>query len=265
MARRRSCGFTLIELVTVILILSIVSIGVTSYIRFGIDIYRDSVGRDRQIGDSRFLIERISRELREALPNSVRVGSSGDGSTQCIEFVPIVASSSYVDIPVTPDAAAKKILVVAPAIGGGTKISVYPLSAADIYANVNQNTGKTFALNAVNNLSGQNVVELELQRNVLFGQDSPTERYFLIDTAVSYCADGSEIRRYGNYWRSDNSFPPSAGGTGVLMAQRQTNKTPFTYQPGTLIRNSVAQLDFKFSYDDEKLNLYHEVHIVNVP
>ena len=53
---RLSSGFTLIELVTVILVLAIVSVGVGSYITFGVDIYRDAIGRDRQINESRFVI-----------------------------------------------------------------------------------------------------------------------------------------------------------------------------------------------------------------
>ncbi|AVV84022.1 MSHA biogenesis protein MshO [Shewanella putrefaciens] len=46
------------------------------------------------LSQSRFVVERMTRELRSAVPNSVRVNT--DSLTyQCIEFVPIQASTSY--------------------------------------------------------------------------------------------------------------------------------------------------------------------------
>ena len=101
-------GFTLIELVLVILVLGIVSTSVTSFIRYGAEIYQDVSGRDKQISDSRFVIERITREIRNAVPNSVRVFKR---LVACVEFIPILASSSYVDIPVLPDDASDTVTI----------------------------------------------------------------------------------------------------------------------------------------------------------
>jgi len=106
--KRSDGGFTLIELVLVILVLAIVSTGVTKFITYGVNIYQDTAGRDKQISDSRFVIERITREVRNALPNSVRVTADG----KCVEFIPILASSSYVDIPVLPDIASDTVTLV---------------------------------------------------------------------------------------------------------------------------------------------------------
>lgn len=265
----RQGAFTLIELITVILVLSTVSIGVVSYISMGIDVYQDSVGRDRQIADSRFLITRLTRELREALPNSVRVNASNS----CIEFVPIAASSTYIDLAVAPDSARDSARIVLPAdtpmLASGDKMAVYPLSPAEIYVNPSDpsnTTGKVFSL-AVAIPSGTSSAIISFDKAVQFQAHSPTERYFVIANAVSYCVEGTDVKRYSDYWPiGAQQSPPSSVTIEVsLMAQNQANLSPFYYHEATLTRNAVAQLNFEFSYDDETLALYHEVHIVNVP
>jgi len=270
---RAQRGFTLIEMIMVIIVLSAVSIGVSSFVHFGIDIYRDAVGRDKQIGDSRFLIERLTRELREALPNSVRV-SDEDGKPNCLEFVPIVASSSYIDIAVLPESLSDSPQVVLPAadvpLTAGDKIVIYPLEPDEIYVSPSGVSGKVFSLGAgvpARAITGVVTANLSLSKPVRFAADSPTERYYIVKDAVSYCVEGANIKRYSGYWQAglQLSPPTSAGSTGVLMAENQVNNKPFVYHHDSLTRSAMVQLNFEFSYDDEKLKLYHEVHVVNVP
>ena len=86
----------------------------------------------------------------------------------------------------------------------------------------------------------------------------------MIKNAVSYCVDGTDIKRHSGYGStSSQASPPTTNG--VLMAQRQSNSKPFVYHPASLTRSAMVQLNFEFSYDDELLKLYHEVHVVNVP
>lgn len=266
---RHQQGFTLIELITVITILGVVGIGITSYIKFGVQIYSDAVGRERQLSDSRFIIERLTRELREALPNSVRVAKNGSSTVQCIEFLPIHGSSSYVDIPLI--ATSKEITLVKPHISGGDKIAIYPLEPAEVYVDPGQSFGKIFYLTAQPEANPTAVapytdtVTIKDDKSVRFSGYSPTSRYFLVGNAVSYCADGLTIKRYDDYWpgAAPQAVPPAV--TGVLMAQQQINNTPFKVEDATLLRNAIVQLDFDFQYTDENLQLFHEVHIANVP
>jgi len=254
----RHKGFTLIEIITVIIILGIVSVGLTGFVKFGIDIYQDTVNRDRQVGDSRFLLERLTRELREALPNSIRT----DGS--CIEFVPIMSSSTYISLPVIPEQE-NSFIVVTPAINSGNKVVVYPLTPQDVYGNVIANTGKIFSLSS--NIAIDAVTsQLTLPVASSFFQHSPVSRYYLVENAISYCVDGTNVFRYSNYWPgATQESPPQSPVQGVLMASNQSNSTPFEYHQDSLLRNAVVQLNFSFTYNDESLNIYHEVHIVNVP
>jgi len=261
--RRLSKGFTLVELILVILVLGIVSTSITSFITFGVGIYNDVSGRDKQLSDSRFVIERITRELREALPNSVRVSSDGT----CLEFIPILASSSYIDIPVLPDVASNTITLVASDETfdqGNTKIVVYPLNSSEIYVDGGLTSGKLFNISSYGT-TVDNVMTLTLDNSVLFDDDSPTERYFIIKDSVAYCQDtDNTIKRYqGHAFTASQSVPPS--GTGILMAERQSNATPFSALSATLLRNSIIVVDFTFTYEDEDLRQINEVHVANVP
>ena len=263
--RRNQGGFTLIELILVILVLAIVSTGIVTFIRYGVQTYQDSAGRDQQISDSRFVIERITRELRNALPNSVRVTNSGD----CVEFIPILASSTYVDIPVLPDAASNTVTIVVSGESfnqNDTKLVVYPLDVSEVYVDGAQTTGKVFNVapsGYADDSDNDNVITVTLTNSVRFSEESPNQRYFIIRDNVAYCWDTSgDIKRYENV-----SNPPS--GTGVLMAENvikpDASSQIFTYQGDTLIRNAIVLMDFTFQYSDEQLRLVNEVNIANVP
>jgi len=261
--KRSDGGFTLIELVLVILVLAIVSTGVTKFITYGVNIYQDTAGRDKQISDSRFVIERITREVRNALPNSVRVTADG----KCVEFIPILASSSYVDIPVLPDIASDTVTLVKSDEGGNSasaKLVVYPLTQSDVYVNGSSLTGKVFDIASYGSVT-DNVYTVTLDNAVLFNEESPTERYFIVKDSVAYCqGSGDTIKRYqGHTLTATQSSSPS--GTGILMAERQTNGAPFSILSATLLRNAIVQIDFTFRYSDEDLRLINEVHIANVP
>ena len=72
LTRKKSSGFSLIELIVVIVILGVLAASITSFIRFGTQIYTETTARDQLVSSARFAIERLNREVRNALPNSLR-------------------------------------------------------------------------------------------------------------------------------------------------------------------------------------------------
>ena len=101
----KSKGFTLIELVIVIVLLGIVSVGITGFLSMGSQIFIDVKNRSALISTARFAIERVNRDIRSAVPNSLIVTENEvttNDYRQCIEFTPIVAVTSYLDIPALP-------------------------------------------------------------------------------------------------------------------------------------------------------------------
>ena len=248
-----SSGFTLIELIVVIVILGIIGAGTANFIGLGANLYVDAVGRDQVVSQTRYAMERITREIREALPNSVRVGSVGN--IQCIEFVPIQASSTYVDVPVSPEASTNFVQIVSPPVAvvddgqlPPIRIAVYPLSANDVYETESA-TGRVFSIKSATNVSaGYTSASLELAGSVLFDADSPTGRYYIVEEAISYCVNTAtgEMYRYTGYWPSPAQEIPTNDVTGVLMAENfKTGSTPFTYAGATLLTNAIVQFNFE--------------------
>ena len=93
-SRRR--GFTIVEMVVVISLLGILSIGTVSFIRDSTQGYAAASARSELVADARLTMRRLARSVRDALPGSVRVGAGG----RCLELVPVAAATRYLSVPI---------------------------------------------------------------------------------------------------------------------------------------------------------------------
>ncbi|MFL1484812.1 type II secretion system protein J [Marinobacter sp. LN3S78] len=87
----RSRGFTLIELVMVIILLGIVATISVQFVALSMRGALDVSERQKRALKGVVVSERLTRELRGAVPGSVNVNSSGN----CISFLPAVAGGIY--------------------------------------------------------------------------------------------------------------------------------------------------------------------------
>ncbi len=97
----REGGFTLVELVMVILLLGVMATFSSQFIGIGTQIYGDASRREQLMSDARFALERLNRELRDAVPGSVRIeDEAGKGADQgtCLRFWPIATASRYLSL-----------------------------------------------------------------------------------------------------------------------------------------------------------------------
>lgn len=271
-------GFTLIELVVVIIILGVMAVGISGFISLTTQTYLNVSERDELLSNARFVIERLNREVRGALPNSVRQGSSGN--TQCLEFVPISASTVYLDIPVSPEASSNTLRVI-PFIQGASinlgsdYISVYPLASdgADIY---DHSRNKVFTVANYTVVTPDKEATIVLAASANFAEDSPTRRAYIVKTPVAYCINGdaesAEIHRYSGYAFTANpnqAFPPAVNvqGKKSLMANGLSNiGQAFTIESATLRRNAVVKVELNFVRDEGEVIVFdNAIHITNVP
>lgn len=263
-------GFTLVELVIVMVILAALSVAVTQYLGMGTELYRDVAEREKILNSARFSIERLNREIRSSLPNSQQVSNGG----HCLRFVPVVASSSYLELPISPDPASNqaKIFQLQPYTFSSThKAAVYALSTDDIYSASSRTvlpiTGYTSPVSG-------SVAELALVADTLWPLPSPSQRIYIVDRPVRYCVlSNGDLQREEMGWASET--PPEQIMSSSLMAQgimllpvsASDYQPPFAVTEATLSRNSVVKLFLNFSRDNgsESLVFHHAIHIQNVP
>lgn len=278
--KKSARGFTLVEMVTVILILGILVVGVSSFIIFGTRIFVESSSVDQVLGQSRFVVERMTRELRSSVPNSVRVNT--DSLTyQCIEFVPIQASTSYLSMPIAPNATALTGTVILNAtdkIKENQYIWIYPLTDSDVYNSARQKRAQIKTSPPPGEPPNPaNQVTLTFMAPTRFAEASPRQRIYFGSSPVSYCfekgpsANELQVRRYAGYTFTATQSKPSDMGSGVLMAQsvanrlNDSNDLPITLTPSSLVNNAMVHLQPRFNVNGETFQYRHQVQVINVP
>jgi MSHA biogenesis protein MshO len=287
--RQSQTGFTLVELVLVIIILGIVGIGITGFVRSTTSSYLDMTQREALLRDGSFFVERFTRELSASVPNSVRI--NGNASVHCLEFVPLLWNTYYLDIPLVGETPAQANVIELSNILGDQYTPdandvgiVYPLNSDHVYGVVDAANPDDIRQRPILSCSDDDdgncatgndsdqVVQLNLDDG--FFTDSPARRFYIADSAVSYCVrDGSVFRHEAPIAPSQTIY--SAGG--VLMAENVTNvlsanpslgagpQDPFRLFDSTLRRNAYTQARFLFTRGDEQISFFKEVHTPNVP
>jgi MSHA biogenesis protein MshO len=274
-------GFSLVELVLVIIVLGIVSVSVAGFIRTGMQIYINATERDQLLGESRFVVERLTRELRLAVPNSVRVKSSNSGAIQCLEFVPAQWIAFYTHLSVFPETSTLATIAELANNAQGYRYTpgdyaiVYPTSNADVYNLDNHKRKEITACTDDGDMGNGDCTTAddtehtaELTVTGAFADDSPASRLYIARNALSYCVTGD-----GHIYRSENEINTSQSiyASGTLMAQNlknnssASNEKPFQVYDASLSRNNLVHLLLTFERNDEIINYSSEVHIPNVP
>ena len=185
-------GFTLVELTLVIVLMGILSVTTVSFIGDSAVGYASTVRRTELATTARLMTERFARDLRDALPNSVRV------SGNCIEFVPVVAASSYLYLPVTESTTTFAVVPLETGyVNGSDRVAVFPDSTTQIYTlTAHGPISDTVSFSVPD---GDNVVTATLSVSHQFASESPRKRFYVVSTPVSYCLDTQRMWRYSSY------------------------------------------------------------------
>lgn len=253
--RKKISGFTLIELITVIVILSILAVIGSGFVARTAETYQRTQARALLVNTARPALERMTRQLRVALPFSVRLTNSGS----CIEFIPIVAAGNYFD-PVSDQrnlAPASATIAAAPfEVNYGTArfITIGAMADNEIYgagaasrAGFSSYTGSNITLNAA-------------QR---WARNSINKRYYVLDNPQAFCLVGGELRFYDDLNINDLAVPLT--GSFSVIARNINANTPFSISAGNENRNMAIDIALGFSSGGERITYNHRVLIRNVP
>ncbi|KGK16530.1 PilW family protein [Vibrio navarrensis] len=252
-------GFTLIEMVISIILLAVVGLFLGSVIRQGLSIYVDSSAREALIQQGRFVTERLSRELREAVPNSVLVANG------CIEFLPITNSAIYSELPSA--AGPFRLLPINKQVTKDERLVVLPRDAQSLLGYLSPNAEQialikeSVVFNASNQLT---MVDVPISAANPFSLQSPARRVYFYRTPVAFCYENNRIYRYADYGLDRSALQPSELGTGVLMAEN-LSQASFEVAKPELQRNGLIKIELTFEDRGEKVEFVHNALIYNTP
>ncbi len=256
-------GFTLVELVAVIVLLGFVGTASVQFIRQGVEVYVDSARRDNLQTQARFAVERVSRELSNALPGSVRILNGG--GNQCVEFLPIINATTYLSSIVNSTITSLNVVDFNYVYGSGDQLAIYTFDNASVYGGTPTVTDLTGTANGA--VANTQVLSFN---SVTIANESPTRRAYIVSGPVSFCASDGELRRHSGYTLT-GSPPTPADGIPLsdnLRVDDGGAVTVFDYSDSSLQRSSTVLLDFRFqdaSATDEWLRLDQTVFVRNVP
>jgi len=300
---RRGHGFTLIELIVVIVLLGVMAAGAGLLITRPIEAYNAQVRRQQLVDLAEMALRKIAVDIRAAVPNSVRVVNNSpngwvlemvnvvDGARYRDEFDPLVADDENDVLDFTqPDQdfnilgefpnysewsldqasmrlviySANQIVPVGQPNQGELEIYVDAVSGG----NRAMISGAGVSVANSSAIAGEHRVALSTQHH--FEYASPGQRLFVVDTPVSYLCDTSlqRLTRYAGYGFSATQKTANAQFTSGSSAPVATGLTAceIDYQPGTAQRSGLITLALTLrDAAGEQVRLLHQVHVDNVP
>src|SRR6267378_1379585 len=221
-------------------------------------------------------LRRMTRDLRTALPNSIRItcvpSGCAAGSVYYLEYLQssgggryraqVDSSGAGLPLDFTAPAASFDVIGTMPTLAAGDSIVIYNLASSGTTANayVGDNRGAYFT---------NTPSTITLSPSMKFPFPSPGKRFNVVQYAVTYACNPTthELRRYWGYGIVDPQPTPPATPNNVLLASNVA-ACSFTYAlTGAAQRTGVVMLSLQIqeSGSNDSIQLFQQVHVTNVP
>lgn len=279
-------GFTLVEMVIVIVITGIIAGMIGVFIRWPLHAYVDTERRTILTEAADTALRRIARDLRTALPNSIRVVAVG--GTTYLEFIPTVGGGRYRNYPTAGGAGDPldfttadtgfDVLGPVPVYSAGDSIVVYnnqdPATMLGAYAGTNRvaaTSGNNVMPGAPALFSTDATPHTVTFAAMQFPSPSPASLFQVVTPPVTYActpnaatpAAGTLVRYTGYAFAAAQPTPPA--GVPVTVVSGVSACTIPSPALTLYARTALVTLSVDLSEAGETIRMVHQVHVQNTP
>ena len=274
--RLRQAAFTLVELVMVIALAGLIAVMISTVMSRPMQGFVDQSRRAELVDLASSALNRMTREIRLAVPNAVRVAagtrlellrSPGGGRyratlvngvrqdpPQCVSdpcVIEVLGPLIGVD-----DWAAMNWMVVYNIGSTASGDNTWPPLDGTL-AVISPKVAMSYVAGNLS-LAGGGI------ENFRFKYASPQHRFFLADKVVGYRCTGTAIVR-GEF---DTLAAPGAydySSASTVVDHVDCVNSGFTYDPGTNTRSGLVTIRLTLRQDGETITLLQQVHVDNAP
>ncbi|PTY38641.1 hypothetical protein BGP77_10685 [Saccharospirillum sp. MSK14-1] len=278
MMMRLSRGFTLVELIIVIVITGILAVVVGPLIGRGYSSVVQSSNRAFWVQQAEYAFFHLRQDLSQSVPNSVRIPTTASNAP-AVEFLGFSQSGiaprlRYQNLPAAVPSGTPKTLDVLTDLTGLTlpiSISIAGNNASQIMSNW-QSGNSAGGVAAVNNLTVTGtppVTTLTLVNSAhTFPAQSPFRRAYLTDGPVAYQCSGGYLLRHSSYTdvTSNNTLSVRLGSdpTSARVIDA-VQGCQFSWQPGTTFQPPSLTVQLTVGNASESIQLIDTIVLAGAP
>jgi MSHA biogenesis protein MshO len=244
-------GFTLIEMIVTIVVVAVIGLAIAGFIEYGMKGYVDTIDRQKVQVKGQFVVEKMSREIGHAVPNSfdssITAASASSYAQKCLTFHAIKYSGFY-----HFDEASDELNFIigqdGPILDTNDFLIINPTTYSELGA------GSTKRISVSGLVSTNNVFTAS---GVSLGSRSIAQRHYIYDgsAAVSYCLVNDTIQNQGLIQRN-----------GVTVADSiNFADSNFRYEEPSLQRGGVIHIDLVLEQNNEVSVYQQDVQVLNAP
>ncbi len=288
---RRCAGFTLIELILVIALSAVVAVMITTVLSRPLEGFVAQGSRAELVDQAALALDRMARDIRRAVPNSVRVDKNTNHTLELLNarhggrYLPnrldgegLHFALGTADECTAPGNDCQTFRVLEPDLtiedvrwlvvyNTGAESDGSPVRGSNLWAAADATTGRHVITPQGSSFSAMSDVRSTLitvtapAGSFAFAFSSPQRRFYLADEVVGYRCDLLN-RRLLRFTRA--SLAPAFTADASHVVVDNVTDCRFSYQAGSQRRAGLVSLTLRLT-DGESIELFRQVQVDNAP